>query len=94
MNGDQVKLSGLLVCASDDQSAIVRRHLPLHIALTQAEPGCLSFSVQQTDDPLVWQVDEQFADAAAFAAHQERVAGSEWGRVTAGIERRYSVEGA
>ena len=34
-----------------------------------------------------------FQDAAAFTAHQQRVAGSEWGRATAGIERRYEIEG-
>ncbi|MEZ5086110.1 MAG: hypothetical protein R2722_07640 [Tessaracoccus sp.] len=39
----------------------------------------------------MWQVDELFVDAAAFAAHQDRVARSEWGRATAGIERRYTI---
>ncbi|MFL0514437.1 hypothetical protein [Brevibacterium luteolum] len=38
-------------------------------------------------------MDECFADPAAFAAHQERVASSDWGQATAGIERRYSVDG-
>jgi hypothetical protein len=42
---------------------------------------------------LVWQVEERFRDADAFRAHQERVRASEWGHATAGIERRYTVEG-
>jgi quinol monooxygenase YgiN len=87
----QVVLSGQLVCASDDEVAVVQQHLPRHIDLTRAEQGCISFDVHQTDDRRVWQVDERFIDDAAFDAHQARVGASEWGRATAGIERRYSV---
>lgn len=87
-----VRLSGQLICADDQDAAIVAQHLPLHQYLSRAEPGCLTFEVHRTDDPHVWQVDEEFADDAAFAAHQERAANSEWGRATAGIERRYRVE--
>jgi quinol monooxygenase YgiN len=69
------------------------QHLPLHVELTRAEEGCVSFEVKRTHDLFVWQVDEQFLDAAAFRTHQERVAASEWGRATAGIERRYTIKG-
>ncbi|MGO1410237.1 MULTISPECIES: putative quinol monooxygenase [unclassified Microbacterium] len=89
----EVLLRGRLVCASGAEVDIVREHLPRHVELTRAEPGCVRFDVHATDDPLVWQVDEVFADSAAFEAHQERVAASDWGRVTAGIERRYEIEG-
>ena len=41
----------------------------------------------------MWQVEESFEHEAAFEAHQKRVASSEWGQATAGIERRYSVIG-
>lgn len=88
-----VRLSGQLICKNHDEAAVVARHLPAHIALTRAEPGCLAFEVRRTADPHVWQVDELFSDAASFAAHQERGATSEWGAATAGIERRYSIEG-
>lgn len=88
-----VRLTGVLVCADSAQAAIVARELPEHVALTRAEAGCLSFEVTATHDPLVWRVAELFADAAAFAAHQERVGSSAWGRATAGIERRYSIDG-
>jgi len=91
--GSGVRLSGQLVCHTRDQADIVRDHLPLHVALTRAEPGYRSFSVTQTRDPLIWQVEESFEDAAALEAHQKRVASSEWGRITEGIERRYSVTG-
>lgn len=88
-----VRLSGQLVCHDRDQAAVVVQHLPLHVKLTRAEEGCVSFEVEPTEEPLVWQVDERFRDAAALRAHKERVAESEWGRVTAGIARRYIVEG-
>jgi len=85
-----VRLTGQLECESSEQAELVVRHLPMHIALTRAEPGCASFEVHRTDAPLVWQVDERFESEAAFRAHQDRVAAIEWGRATAGIRRRYS----
>jgi quinol monooxygenase YgiN len=88
-----VVLSGRLLCADAEQARAVREHLPEHIALTRAEPGCIVFDVAPTDDPLIWEVSERFESADVFRAHQTRVAASEWGRVTAQIERRYTVEG-
>jgi quinol monooxygenase YgiN len=88
-----VRLTGRLICATDDEAATVARHLPTHIALTRAEPGCESFEVSRSDEPRVWLVSERFRDAAAFRAHQARVGESEWGRATAGIERRYDIHG-
>ncbi|MFF1253508.1 putative quinol monooxygenase [Pseudarthrobacter sp. NPDC058329] len=88
-----VHLRGHLVCRDTDEVALVVQYLGQHIELTCAEPGCISFRVAPTDDPLVWQVQERFHDAGAFKAHQERVAGSDWGRATKGIERRYTIEG-
>lgn len=81
------------MCRDNDDIAAVVQHLARHVALTLAEVGCLSFRVSPTDDPLVWQVDELFRDAAAFRAHQDRVAASEWGCATVGIERRYKIDG-
>lgn len=89
----QVYLSGHLICRNDEEAEIVRQHLPLHIALTRDEAGCVSFEVKQSQDPLTWSVEEEFRDETAFDAHQKRVAASEWGRATAGIERRYTIRG-
>ncbi|WP_285188192.1 VOC family protein [Rhodococcus sp. MEB041] len=89
-----VHLSGQLVCRDDAELAVVSECLPRHVELTRAEPGCVSFDVHQSGDPLVWLVDEYFTDDDAFARHQDRVSSSEWGRRTAGIERRYVVERA
>jgi quinol monooxygenase YgiN len=88
-----VFLSGQLVCSDGDQAAVVAELLPLHIELTRAEQGCLSFEVNLTEDTLVWQVDEHFQDAASFRAHQQRVAESEWGAATASIARQYKIKG-
>ena len=88
----QAHLSGQLVCRGQDQAAIVDAHLSDHVTRTRAEPGCISFSVTSTDDPLVWEVDEHFQDSSALKAHLDRVAGSAWGRVTEGIERRYAID--
>lgn len=91
--GPAVSLSGELRCRDDDQTARVRAHLPEHVALTRAEPGCLSFDVEPAAEVGVWHVDERFIDEAAFDAHQRRVAASAWGAATAGIERQYAIRG-
>lgn len=61
-----VRLQGRLICPDPQEAALVTAHLPQHIELTRAEPGCISFAVDATDDPLVWTVDEEFEDAASF----------------------------
>ena len=91
-----IRLSGSLICTTHAQARAVMMCLPDHLRLTRAEPGCLSFDVVETDDPMIWQVDEAFIDRAAFEAHQSRAAASDWGQQTAGITRDYviSEEGA
>ncbi|GAB3407241.1 hypothetical protein GCM10027515_22960 [Schumannella luteola] len=86
-----VHLTGLLICRDDIEAATVERELPEHIRRTRDEVGCRSFDVTRRSGTLVWDVAESFVDEAAFAAHQRRVASSDWGSVTAGIERRYEV---
>tara|TARA_R110002049_G_scaffold10127_1_gene50046 strand:+ start:1912 stop:2196 length:285 start_codon:yes stop_codon:yes gene_type:complete len=88
-----VALNGFLRCADERQADRVRAALHTHVQLTRAEPGCLCFDVTPTDDPLVWQVREEFSDAAAFEAHQTRAAGSDWASMTAGISRDYQITG-
>ena len=88
-----VRLSGRLICASEQEAEIVRRHLPAHIDLTRAEPGCISFEVSPTDDPLIWTVEEHFRDRASFGSHQERTRASAWGAATADIARDYEISG-
>ncbi|XBH22783.1 antibiotic biosynthesis monooxygenase [Jonesiaceae bacterium BS-20] len=88
-----IRLTGQLICKSANEVAIVMEFLPVHIELTRAEPGCISFEVEQGPNPLIWAVAETFQDAESFALHQARVKASKWGRATAGIERNYTVIG-
>ncbi len=70
----------------------VRAALSEHIALTRAEPGCVTFEV--AEDPGIpgqFNVHEVFENRAAFDAHQERMKASRWFMVTEGIPRKYSI---
>lgn len=89
----EVHLKGRLICRDEREAVLVATHLPCHVELTRAEQGCRSFSVTPAEDSLVWRVEEVFDDAASFRRHQDRVQGSKWGRVTANIERDYSITG-
>jgi len=88
-----VSLTGRLICRNPSETDTVRALLPSHIHLTRAEQGCISFEVQPTEDPLVWEVAERFVSPSAFHAHQQRVASSAWGQGTTGIQRDYRIEG-
>ena len=71
--GSEVRLSGQLVCHTEQQVATVWDHLPALLSPTHAEPGYRSFNVTSTRDPMIGQVEERFEHAAAFEAHQERL---------------------
>lgn len=82
-----IAVEGQLTCADMGQMLTALDLLPRHVELSRAEPGCLRFDIAQSDNPLVWQLDEIFADEAAFAAHQARGADSQWGRASQDISR-------
>ena len=86
-----ITVTGTLTCSTADEAAIVRTYLPEHIRLSRAEPGCLKFNVDPTDDPLVWRLDEAFVDRQAFDAHQTRTRDSVWFRVSASLKRDFQV---
>ncbi|MBE7731649.1 putative quinol monooxygenase [Devosia faecipullorum] len=90
MSGN-IRLTGSLICTSEAECDMVRAYLPEHIRLTRQEPGCLSFAVTQSDDPLIWRIEELFVDRAAFDAHQARTLASEWAHKTASIRRDYTI---
>jgi len=70
----------------------VRSALPVHISLTQKEPGCLSFNVTENANITGrFDVYEEFATREAFDTHQKRGAASTWAEITAGIPRHYSI---
>ena len=88
-----VWVSGHLICSSWQEAEILKSHLLEHIRLTQAEPGCIVFVVSQTDDPLIWRVEESFRDRKAFEVHQKRTRSSAWWAATVKIRRDYQVFG-
>jgi len=90
---DEVTLNGTLTCVSEAEAARVRAALPMHIQLTRAEVGCLSFEVTPTENPMIWHVAERFTDADAFEVHQIRTKASAWARDTQDIARNYTVTG-
>ena len=83
----QIALSVRLICADMDELKIVLDHLSEHVALSRAEPGCLFFATEQTGDPLIWQIEELYADEAALDAHKARLATSEWAGCSAALKR-------
>jgi quinol monooxygenase YgiN len=87
-----IRLRGQLICVTEDEVGAVRAFLADHIRLTRAEPGCLTFDVAPTDDPMVWEVMEAFRDRASFDAHQARTRASPWFAATRGILRDFRME--
>lgn len=88
----RLTLSGFLICRTLEEADRTAALLPEHIRLTRAEPGCLRFEVWRSQaDPCRFAVSEAFIDRAAFAAHQARVAGTDWARATKGIPRDYVI---
>ncbi len=87
-----IRVTGRLICATEADAKIVRAMLPDHIRLSRAEPGCLTFNVSPSADPLVWVLDESFVDRAAFEAHRDRTRTSAWFAATGGLTRDFHVE--
>ncbi|WP_127104095.1 putative quinol monooxygenase [Pararhodobacter zhoushanensis] len=85
-----IRLTGKLICATDEQAALVREYLPEHIRLSRTEPGCLEFEVDHQGS-MIWSVDERFVDRPSFEAHQARTKASVWGQMTADIAREYEI---
>ncbi|MDO5642588.1 MAG: antibiotic biosynthesis monooxygenase [Paracoccus sp. (in: a-proteobacteria)] len=83
----QVAISIRLTCTDLNQLQILLDHLPEHVALSRAEPGCLLFTATQTQDPLIWQVEELYTDLAALEAHKARMNATIWPQVSQSIER-------
>lgn len=86
-----IVVEGRLICADAAQSARIAAHVPDHVRLSRSEPGCLSFEIRPTADPLVWVVRERFRDAAAFEAHKARTATSPWAAAAEGLRRELEV---
>ena len=89
-----IRVTGTLTCSTPTEAGIVRTFLPDHIRLSRAEPGCLTFNVNPTSDPLIWRLDESFTDRPAFEAHQARTKASAWFAATAHLGRDFRITDA
>jgi|MDTB01.2.fsa_nt_gb tRNA(adenine34) deaminase len=90
---DRVSLTGW-IRVPVQQLAATEAELARHIALTRAEPGCLSFAVTPSpSDPLCFDVAETFVGTEAFVLHQQRAQNSAWGALTRDFQRQYEVSG-
>ena len=86
-----IRLTGTLTATTPDDLKIIETYLPGHIRLSRAEPGCMSFDVTQSADPLVWQLDESYVDTAAFQAHQTRNRASLWWQMSQSLVRNFQT---
>ncbi|MGP8305568.1 putative quinol monooxygenase [Vibrio sp. YIC-376] len=87
----KVILKGYILVPESDLKP-VRKELENHTRLTLQEPGCMVFRVTESaENPLRFDVYEEFSDKVAFEAHQKRVKASYWGKVTVNVERFYEV---
>ena len=87
-----IRLRGQMICMTPEDRSAVLGHDAAHIALTRAEPGCLSFEITETDDPFTFEVMESFRDRASFDAHQARTRDSAWFHATRHILRDFRLE--
>ena len=82
-------LSGQLRCADVGQLIRALDLLPEHAELSRAEPGNLRFDLAQTDNPMVFDLNELYADPDAFEAHRARLHAARWGQDSHGIARQF-----
>ncbi len=87
-----IRLRGQLRCLTPEDAAAVAAFAPDHIRLSRAEPGCLSFDLDPTDSPMIWELMETFRDRAAFDAHQARTRASPWFDATRSAIRDFRIE--
>ncbi|TDR12439.1 putative quinol monooxygenase [Marinomonas communis] len=87
----KVTLKGFIL-VPESELELVQAELVNHTRFTLEEAGCITFSVTQNpDNPLRFDVYEEFADKESFELHQKRVKASHWGKVTVNVERHYEI---
>ncbi|MBR9872765.1 MAG: antibiotic biosynthesis monooxygenase [Vibrionaceae bacterium] len=87
----KVILKGYIL-VPEPELALIKSELESHTGLTLQEPGCITFRVtENAENPLRFDVYEEFINEDAFEAHQKRVKESHWGKVTINVERHYGI---
>ncbi|MGB7401167.1 MAG: antibiotic biosynthesis monooxygenase [Arcobacter sp.] len=87
----KVILKGFILVPQSELE-LVKKELITHKNLTLKEEGCITFSVTENiQNPLRFEVYEEFVDKVAFEEHQKRIKASKWGKVTANVTRHYEI---
>ncbi|ELX4135403.1 putative quinol monooxygenase [Vibrio sp. PNB22_8_1] len=87
----KVTLKGFIL-VPESELELVKSELVNHKTLTLEESGCITFIVtENSENPLRFDVYEEFTDKAAFERHQKRVKASNWGKVTVNVKRHYEI---
>ena len=93
MSNIKFSIKGYILVPEEDLPAVLEQ-LPEHTRLTREEPGCLVFDVSQNaDNPLRFDVHEEFVNVEAFRAHQTRMRTTPWYPAAINAERHYEVQG-
>lgn len=88
----KVTLKGFIL-VPEPELEVVKSELVTSKRLTLEESGCITFSViENSNNPLRFDVYEEFKDKPAFEHHQKRVKASRWGKVTVNVERHYQIQ--
>lgn len=83
-------LTGRLFCSDVAQMLLTVDLLSEHAEQTQSEPGNLRFDIAQSDNPLVFELRELYANEEAYQAHRARLYDSRWARESNGIKREFT----
>ncbi|MPW31224.1 antibiotic biosynthesis monooxygenase [Agarivorans sp. B2Z047] len=87
----KVTLKGFII-VPESELEIVKSELVNHKRLSLEEHGCIRFDVTESlENPLRFDVYEEFRDKSTFEHHQARVKASHWGKVTVNVERHYQM---
>lgn len=86
-----IVVNGTITCKPEELD-IVAPGLAEHVRLTNAEEGCISFSIDAADDtPCVFVVSERFVNKAAFEAHGARTRAAEWWGLSQNCSRDLNI---
>lgn len=84
--------SGVIHCPVEEFDTIIPA-IKEHVRLSNAEPGCIRFAIDQDDDdPTRFNVDEEFESRAAFDLHTKRTRASLWWEISQHLKRDITVK--
>ncbi|MGR3662022.1 MAG: putative quinol monooxygenase [Paracoccaceae bacterium] len=90
MSGNIV-VNGTITCKPEELD-VVAAGLRDHVRLTNAEEGCISFTIDASaDNPCLFIVSERFVDQAAFDVHGARTRAAEWWGLSQNCIRDFNI---